>query len=393
MLLVASISRSFNMAFTLSPNMSLPIPGVGTEAGPTYANDINSSLSIVDQHNHSAGSGVPINPSGLSINSSLPMNGNQLSLTGSVAFQAQTSDQGLATVYVKGVDLYYEDGSSNIVRITQSGSVSGSAGTITGLPSGTASASYSAGKFTFQSATNTAANIDGGSFVFRDASANSFGVTVQPQNSLGSNYTLTLPSIPAQTNVMTLDASGNMGSTTWDAVGQNMTSVGANAIVTSVNSAGSANNIGALMNSTGANAVAASRTRSTGTSVPAGGVAISASSDSFSTTSSSLVGVTNLSAQIQTSGRPVRIILTPDNTQRGSSIAFQAVNGQVQLSRIGGSNTSVFNGLQAGVYTPSSFSYIDFPSAGTYTYAVSVLSGTSGNFVHVTNCVLIVYEL
>ena len=80
------------MPYIVSPNMNLIIPTVGLEAGPAYATDVNNSLTLIDSHNHSAGSGVPITPSGLNINSSLPMAGNFLTLTGAIVFQAQTLD-------------------------------------------------------------------------------------------------------------------------------------------------------------------------------------------------------------------------------------------------------------------------------------------------------------
>jgi len=56
------------MAFeNISPNMNLPIPGVGQTLGPTWATDLNNSLTLVDQHNHTAGYGVPIPPAGLKV--------------------------------------------------------------------------------------------------------------------------------------------------------------------------------------------------------------------------------------------------------------------------------------------------------------------------------------
>lgn len=226
------------MSVTLSPNMNLPVPGVGTEPGPQYATDVNNSLTIIDQHNHSSGSGVQITPSGLNINADLPFNGNNATLLRTVNFQSQASplagaSPDLGCVYVSGADLYYNDGAGNQVRITQGGSVTGSAGTITGLPSGTASASFAAGVFTFQAATNTPANINMGSAVLGNNNTNGFALTLSPPT-LGANYALVLPTIPAQTNVMSLDSSGNMGSITYDAVGQAMTLVGANAIAASM---------------------------------------------------------------------------------------------------------------------------------------------------------------
>jgi len=77
--------------FTISPNMSLIIPGVGNELGPTYASDINNSLSIIDGHNHTPGNGVQIPPAGLNINSNLPFLGNSATQLLSANFNSQAS--------------------------------------------------------------------------------------------------------------------------------------------------------------------------------------------------------------------------------------------------------------------------------------------------------------
>lgn len=201
---------------TLSPNMSLIIPTVSVDPGPDWANNINSSLGILDQHNHSPGSGVQITPSGLNINSALSMGGQSLTNTQSVQFQPQASFTTVDSVYVSGVDLFYNDGNGNSVRITQSGSVAGSSGTITGLPSGTASASYQSvsGTFQFQSATNTPANISGASYIFAQQTTSPNTITVQSPDSLASSYSLTWPvGTPAVSSVVLMDTSGNLSTT------------------------------------------------------------------------------------------------------------------------------------------------------------------------------------
>jgi microcystin-dependent protein len=200
---------------TISPNMSLVIPVVGQEVGPTWAFDLNASLNILDGHTHLPGSGVQITPDAMNINSDLPLNQNNLITARSARFTAQTSPLALATdrasIYVSGADLYYNDTSGNQVRITQSGNVAGTPGSIANLVS-PASAAFVAGNqtFVFQSAANTPGNVDGGAFIFRNLTANSKGVTVLPPSSLSADYSLTLPTIPASQKIMTLDASGNM---------------------------------------------------------------------------------------------------------------------------------------------------------------------------------------
>lgn len=195
--------------------MSLPVPTVSVDPGPDWANNINASLSILDGHNHGAGSGVQITPAGININSDLSFSNNNATVLRSTRFDPQTTALSLATdigcLYEVGVDLYYNDGVGNQIRITQSGSVSGASGTITGLPSGTASASYSAGTFTFQGATSTPATMAVGPLVVGNPVASSKTVTISPNNSIASNYNFVLPAaLPAALNYMTLDNSGNV---------------------------------------------------------------------------------------------------------------------------------------------------------------------------------------
>ncbi len=116
----------------------------------------------------------------------------------------------LGTLYQSGVDLFYTDGDGNPIRITQSGGVIGTPGSISGLVS-PASATYVpiSQTFIWQSDVNTAANMDMGSIILRNLTVSSFGLTVMPPT-LGSNYSITLPTLPVSQKIMTLDAAGNM---------------------------------------------------------------------------------------------------------------------------------------------------------------------------------------
>lgn len=202
----------------ISSNMNLPVPVVGVDPGPQYASDLNSCLALIDSHNHAAGNGVQITPSGLNINADFSIGSNNLILIRSSRYAVQGSPLALAAdmgcVYVSGADLYYNDTVGNKIQITKSGGIAGTSGSIANLVS-PASASYVAATpaFVFQSAANTPANLDGGSLVLRNIVANSKGLTLAPPNSMGSNYTITLPSLPASTKLLSIDNSGNVGTT------------------------------------------------------------------------------------------------------------------------------------------------------------------------------------
>lgn len=193
--------------------MNMPIPAVGIDPGPDWATNLNNCLTIVDSHDHSTGSGVPITPSGMNISSDLTFGGNNAIGLRSVRLNIQGSPlagaQDLNCLYDSGVDLYFNDGNGNQIRITQSGGVAGTPGSIANLVP-PASASYVSANQTFvwQSDANTSANLDAGSVIFRNVTASSHGITMSAPIALGSDYTLTLPALPSSQKIMTLDNAG-----------------------------------------------------------------------------------------------------------------------------------------------------------------------------------------
>lgn len=211
--LIVFLSTSLFAETVISPNMNLPVPVVGSTPGPEWANDINSCMSSIDEHDHTPGKGVPISSSALSINADLPLNDNSLTSTKSVVFSSQPSFSTVQSLYVENPDLFYNDGNGNVIRITQSGAVSGASGTITGLPSGTASASYQSvgGTFQFQSATNTPANGTFASLSIAEQTATPNSITLKSPTSLAASYNVTFPgSVPAYTSLLTMGTSGTL---------------------------------------------------------------------------------------------------------------------------------------------------------------------------------------
>lgn len=206
------------MSVLISPNMNLPVPVVLGEPGPQYALDVNSALSLIDGHNHTSGNGVQVPSAGLNINSDLSFNNNRLLVAKSITFTSQPSpltavSPDLGAAYVSGVDLYYNDGNGNQIRITAAGNVAGAAGSISGLTA-PASASYSSAqsKFIWQSDVSTSAGMDGGPVTIRQNIASAKGVTLQSAASLAADYTLTFPGgLPPTTRLVTIDSSGNIG--------------------------------------------------------------------------------------------------------------------------------------------------------------------------------------
>lgn len=191
----------------VTPNMNLIQPTIGVDSGLTWEQDVNSNSSIIDGHNHTPGYGVLIPPAGLNINSNLTFQNNQATNLQACAFTAQTSVTTLDAIYVKGVDLYYRDGSNNEIQITTGGTVNA---TSSGITSGTATASFVSSVLVVNAASTTPANIKAGSILIGNNSAGSKYLTLAPPASMAANITETLPTIPGATSFMQMDSGGNM---------------------------------------------------------------------------------------------------------------------------------------------------------------------------------------
>ena len=193
--------------------MNLSIPGVGSEPGPQYASDVNSSLTLIDQHDHSPGRGVQITPAGININSTLNFNDEAATNLTLVSFEAgglpTTTVQAVSVAPVASInELFYTDSNGTQTQITSNGVVNATAAAIPGE-------SYSAGTFiwtqTQSSLPTTPANFDIGSIILRPNTAGTNnGVVLSPPSGISTEYPIVLPAQPSGTGVLTLSASGVM---------------------------------------------------------------------------------------------------------------------------------------------------------------------------------------
>lgn len=361
---------------TFSPNMNLSLSTVGVDSGLLWEQNLNSSLSIVDAHDHSPGNGVQITPSGLNINSTLGFNNNSANNVSALTLNPQTSLSTLYSVYSIGKDLYFNDGNSNVIQLTASGAVNASS---SGLTNGTGSASFNSSTLQvyLTASATTPANIQGGSFLLGNNSVGSKFLTLSPPAAMAANFSLTLPSLPAQTNIMTLDSSGNMSAV----LNVDNSSLQNSGTVLSVKNAGVTRPMLAAL-----------------------GQQISSSCGAFSSTSSSYIDVTNLTVTITTTGRPVFIGLIPDGTTSSAFVGASAnqtlVDMEAKLLR-GATNVAqfeVFCGFPSAstnntiFVPPGSIFQIDTPAAGTYVYKLQAKVTVSGTFLF-TFVKLIAYEI
>lgn len=198
-------------------NMGLTLPDVSVTPGPTWASQINSDLTLIDQHNHTDTNGAPIPTAGLNIDAELKFNNtapNGLPATGlsRLGLLAPQTPPLATGVYsdVSG-DLYYDNGAVQ-VQITSGSNIVGTAGSISGMtPESSASFNGGTGTFLWQkdAALSQAATMDHGPLRLRDGTSSANAITITPPSGLASAYTLTLPSaLPGQQSLLGTSTGG-----------------------------------------------------------------------------------------------------------------------------------------------------------------------------------------
>lgn len=152
--------------------------------------------------------------------------------------------------------------------------------------------------------------------------------------------------------------------------------------------------------------------RATGTTVAAGGVAISASSGSYSASAASAAPIPALSVTLTTTGRPVFIGLIPDGTNGvpgtdsyvgytssstlDMAIDIQILRGATIVAQFGSEIASGISSASAMKLRlpPGVINMTDLPAAGTYTYSISAFITATGTVaLAFNNCKLIAYEI
>lgn len=370
-----------------TPNMNLILSVVGVDSGLTWELNTNSNTSVTDQHNHSPGYGVQIPPSGLNINADLPFNINNATNLRTVRFNNLSNTLSVGSgvdtncVYVANGNLYFNDGLGDPpIQLTLGGAVNS---TSTGITSGTASASFVSSVLVVNANTNTPANIQAGSILLGNNVSGSKFLTLSPPAAMAANLTLTLPSIPAQTNIMSMDTSGNIAA--------NVNVDNSTLVLTS-------NTLSVATGGITSTQIAAATVANTNMAQrPLNG---SAGSGSFTTTSTTPVQITNFALSQITSGNPVMVTMFSTTTAGSGSIGIGHATGPcsavITLTR---------NGAAIGVYQldtsgPSLFIpsssvvfYDNILSAGSYTYALEMNITTTGTTAFCFNSRMLTREI
>ncbi len=136
--------------------------------------------------------------------------------------------------------------------------------------------------------------------------------------------------------------------------------------------------------------------RATGTTVAAGGVALSASCGTYTNVSTGYLDVTNLTVTITTTGRPVFIGLISDGSgQESTGLSAPNASNFAYFKILRGASVvgNYAFGFGAAFYSSpgAEIKTIDFPAAGTYTYKLQ--ARVTGSTLGVNYMKMIAYEL
>lgn len=198
-----------------TPNMNLTLPTVSQTPGPTWANQINADLSVIDAHNHVPGSGVPITSAALNINADVNFATHSAIGLNSTQYINQSAPLSVCSVYSYNGELYYNDATGTQIPITSNGSVVGPIGQWTNLaPPGEAGFNVGSGTFYFTSNTTTSTfgALQAGALELQTTGFSSPVIlTISP---VTASYTLTLP-VASPTQVGSLLSSNSLGSMSW----------------------------------------------------------------------------------------------------------------------------------------------------------------------------------
>ncbi len=371
---------------TTTANMNLQLPTVNVDNGLTWEMDVNYNTQIIDAHNHSSGNGVQIPPSGLNINSDLSFQNNSAIALKSLILTDQTSDAVFNSIYSISGELYWNDGASNVVKITSGGTVNA---TSSGISSGSASASFVSSVLVVNAAAATPANIQVGSVLLGNNVASSNFLTLAPPAAMASSFSLTLPSLPASQKFMTLDASGNIAAP-WNMDNTTLEISGSNHLQIKALGVGTAQLADA--------SVTKPKMAALGQQISSSGGAVSVGT--------TFVVSTNLTTTISTTGRLVFVGLIPDGTTGGSffsvsDASLNAIAGELRLLRDGSiladylieiQATPASGSLQFAVPVSSINTY-DIVGAGSHTYTVEIRGTNPTTTAFLSNAKLVTYEL
>lgn len=361
-------------------------PIVGVTTGPEYALTLNNNFDLIDSHDHSVGNGAFIDLSNLAVTSDFSMGSKGFLNLSKIQLVDATSlsVSSLRSVYAKGNDLYFYNGSGLDIQITNASGVAAASGNISGLIA-PASASFASNTITFNSTATTPANVELGDVIFHNSSSLTYKLTLKAPT-LSSNVIQTLPSTPtSSTSFVTMDTSGAMATNISTTQGIT-TSLIADLNVTTAKIADLNVTTAKIadLNVTSGKIADGAITSSKKSPL---NIQISGSSGVGSITGSTYQNIPNLSVTITTNSRPIFLTLISD----GNPCYITPVSGTPHYIRIirGASQICAITAYQ----TVNGLTYIDIPLSGTYVYTVQMNVGGGSNYANFGYLKLAAFEM
>jgi microcystin-dependent protein len=113
------------MSTTPQMNLILPVPTV--EPGPDWAAELNTALTVVDDHDHTSGKGKKVPVSGIDVNQDFEINSNRLTEVKSVKFDnlgaVLSGATNAGSVHEVSGNLYYTNSGGIPVQITSGNNI------------------------------------------------------------------------------------------------------------------------------------------------------------------------------------------------------------------------------------------------------------------------------
>ena len=357
-------------------------PAVGVDTGPTWADNLNTSLDAIDGHDHSTNKGVRITPAGLNINADLEFNQNSATELKNVIFDSSvTAATTSYSLYQASGNLYWRNGSGTAVQVTTGSSVNAGAGSISGMTSTDAGVTYADGSKTFNFFTDSA-NEDYGKMAHADLLL--FKYT--NDNSADTDY-ITIAANSA--------ASGHSGTIYVPSENGTFLTTNTSYAAAVINIATSASNYAINLKPHGTGHVVIGNGSATGKLTSNG--AYDLILDTNSGTNSSSIAITdaangNISfipngtgeivigsgssaGKITSSGAHDLVLDTNAGTNSSNITITDAANGNISFIPNGTGKILVGSGSAAGVVT----------SSGAYDLTISTNSGTNSSYITITD--------
>lgn len=360
---------------------SISKPAVGTDTGPTWAENLNTSLDAIDGHDHSTNKGVRITPAGLNVNADLEFNQNSASELKNVIFDSSvTAATTSYSLYQASGNLYWRNGSGTAVQVTLGSAVNSGAGSISGMGGTDAGASYTDSSKTFNFFTDSG-NSDYGKvahadlvlFKFTDDnSADTDYITIAANSGAsGSSGTIYVPSengtfLTTATNfagAINIATSNSNNPINLKPHGTGHVVVGNGGATGKITSNGAYDLILDTNSGTNSSSIAITDAANGSISLIPNG------------TGEIVIGSGASAGKITSSGAHDLVLDTNAGTNSSNITITDAANGNISFIPNGTGKILVGSGSAAGVVT----------SSGAYDLTISTNSGTNSSYITITD--------